>query len=255
MEIIERIRAKKEDYKDLLEGKSVSKTLRYFNDEILELNKKFNRAEQAETLEKLLGIKLLYTTYNSYFSRNIQPIIDKKRDDEISQSPTQEKREAKVQAKVEEGDRNEDKNISKSSKSKPIKTDKSKKSKVKIELNNGEIKETSEEFLKSYYVVDEAFDENLILEKNIYAFKSENGGIEMDLEKLGGILKKKSFIENYSLVIHEDSERFKVIVYRLIDNEFYELKKINSGVFAVDMEEMRKISMKRFYEGLENRLE
>lgn len=73
MNIIDKIKKKKSNLNDLIDVRKVSKTLKFFQAEIIELEKSnFTRTEQRNVFEKLLGIEIPYQTYNSFFVRNIK---------------------------------------------------------------------------------------------------------------------------------------------------------------------------------------
>ena len=81
MNIIDKIKKKRENLGELINIKKISHTLKFFQNEIIELEKSnFTRTEQKEIFEKLLEIKIPYQTYNSFFVRNIKSNIRSKTD-------------------------------------------------------------------------------------------------------------------------------------------------------------------------------
>lgn len=56
----------------------ISKRLKFFINEILELNTFFPKTQQAEILSESLGVEITYPAYNSFFNRNIKPLLNQK---------------------------------------------------------------------------------------------------------------------------------------------------------------------------------
>lgn len=74
IEIKKEIGDKKEQLKQLLDKKTlISKKLKFFIPEILELNKICSKQEQADTFSEILNEEIKYQTYVSFYRRNILP--------------------------------------------------------------------------------------------------------------------------------------------------------------------------------------
>lgn len=71
---ISEMKNKKEDLKKFISKEYISKSLKFFIDEIIFLEKNYNFSikEQKEIIEDIFGFEINYQTYASFYNRNIR---------------------------------------------------------------------------------------------------------------------------------------------------------------------------------------
>lgn len=71
---ISEMKNKKEDLKKFISKEYISKSLKFFIDEIIFLEKNYNFSikEQKEIIEDIFGFEINYQTYASFYNRNIK---------------------------------------------------------------------------------------------------------------------------------------------------------------------------------------
>lgn len=73
MDFISLIKNKASIYCNLIDAKKASKTLKFFIDEIRQMEaSNFTKVEQLEILNDALGFGIKYQTYNSFCKRNLK---------------------------------------------------------------------------------------------------------------------------------------------------------------------------------------
>lgn len=122
--------------------------------------------------------------------------------------------------------------------------------KVKIELIDNSFEYLSIDFLQNNFIEhDNSYIDNNIKEKNVYYIQSRYVDKEYSFEKFKNIITQENVIEDYSIIIHNNSTiDTRLYIYRLIDNELILLKDLDALSCVFELDELIRRSRKSFFD-------
>lgn len=108
------------------------------------------------------------------------------------------------------------------------------------------------EFLKNNFIeYEDSYIDNNIKEKNAYYIQTQDVNKEYDFEKFKEVIANNEVIENYSIILHNNSVvDTKLYIYRYIDNNLVLLKSINAKSSLFELEELIRRARNNFFEKL-----
>lgn len=109
---------------------------------------------------------------------------------------------------------------------------------VDIQLIDDTSKRCEVSFLKSNFVeYDNSYIDNNIKEKNVYYIQTKYIDKEYHFEKFKDVIRKHKIVEDYSIVLHNNSiVDMKLYIYRYVNNDLVLIKSVNaeSSIFELD---------------------
>jgi len=127
-------------------------------------------------------------------------------------------------------------------------------SEIKIELIDNSFETFNIDYLKNNFIeYENSYIDNNIKEKNVYYIQSRYIDKEYDFDEFKNIIKKENLIEEYSIIIHNNSSiDTRLYIYRFIDNELILLKDLDALSCVFELDELIRRSRKNFFEKFGN---
>lgn len=184
------------------EQNNISKLEKFKDDIFYAKNKKMPISKILLFLEKRHQLKTSYSNLYGWLQRNqkrLEEFSYKEQEQEIANNKTKPKAEDKDTKIVTKKPKND----------------------IPIKLVDGSIDMCNERYLRTCAIMDlDSRVKNDFLEENIYLIENTFQGKNYNFDEYAKKIKEKQIIENYSLVIHNNSNKdFTAYVYRYIDNE------------------------------------
>ncbi|RXK14177.1 hypothetical protein CP965_01645 [Halarcobacter mediterraneus] len=121
--------------------------------------------------------------------------------------------------------------------------------KIKIDLVDDTSEYCNLEFLKTNFIeFENSYIDNNIKEKNVYYIQARYIDKEYSFENFKKIVLENSLIENYSIIIHNNSTiDTKLYIYRYINNGLILLKTLDALSCVFELEELIRRGRENFF--------
>lgn len=122
--------------------------------------------------------------------------------------------------------------------------------KIKIEFYDNSFEYYEKSFLiKNFIEQENSYIDNNIKEKNCYYLQTRYIDKEYSFEVFKNIITSKNIIENYSIIIHNNSTvDNRLYIYRLIDEKLVLIKNLNASTSVFELDELIRRSQKNFFD-------
>ena len=123
---------------------------------------------------------------------------------------------------------------------------------VKIELVDGTYKYYDKDLLKTEFIeFENSYIDNNIKETNVYYIQARYIDKEYSFEKFKEVIKTNNLIENYSIIVHNNSNvDTRLYIYRFIDNKLIMLKSLDAASCVFELDELIRRGRTNFFEKL-----
>ncbi|NVJ53502.1 MAG: hypothetical protein HWD90_07385 [Campylobacteraceae bacterium] len=127
---------------------------------------------------------------------------------------------------------------------------------IKLELVDGTLESCDKNFLKRNFIeFENSYIDNNIKEKNVYYIQARYIDKEYSFEKFKEIIKNNNILENYSIIIHNNSSiDTRLYIYRYIDNKLVVLKSLDAASCVFELDELIRRGRTNFFEKLEEHI-
>lgn len=129
--------------------------------------------------------------------------------------------------------------------------------KIKIEFTDNSFEYYKKDFLKKEFLVyEDSYIDNNIKEKNVYYIQARYIDKEYSFEKFKDVIKNNKVLENYSIIVHNNSSvDTRLYIYRFIDNQLIMLKSLDASSCVFELEELIRRGRANFFKKLSEYLE
>lgn len=129
--------------------------------------------------------------------------------------------------------------------------------KIKIEFTDDSFQYYKKDFLrKEFLVYEDSYIDNNIKEKNVYYIQARYIDKEYSFEKFKDVIKNNNIIENYSIVVHNNSSiDTRLYIYRFIDNQLIMLKSLDASSCVFELDELIRRGRTNFSKKLSKYIE
>ncbi|RXJ89136.1 hypothetical protein CRV01_11000 [Arcobacter sp. CECT 8983] len=127
---------------------------------------------------------------------------------------------------------------------------------IKLPLVDGTLESCDKNFLKTGFIeFENSYIDNNIKEKNVYYIQARYIDKEYSFEKFKNIIKNNNILENYSIIIHNNSSiDTRLYIYRFIDNKLVILKSLDAASCVFELDELIRRGRTNFFEKLDEHI-
>ncbi len=127
---------------------------------------------------------------------------------------------------------------------------------IKIDLVDNTIEYCNLDFLKTNFIeFENSYIDNNIKEKNVYYLQARYIDKEYNFENFRKIVLESNLIENYSIIIHNNSTiDTKLYIYRYINNELILIKTLDALSCVFELEDLIRRGRENFFNKFEKYL-
>lgn len=128
---------------------------------------------------------------------------------------------------------------------------------IEIELFDNTSKICNVEFLKTDFVeYENSYIDNNILEKNVYYIQTKYIDKEYHFEKFKEVIRNHNLIENYSIIMHNNSVMdMKLYIYRYINGELILLKSVNAEASVFELDQLIRRARDSFFKKFDSHMD
>ena len=127
---------------------------------------------------------------------------------------------------------------------------------VEIKLIDDTSKICDIEFLKKDFVeYENSYIDNNIKEKNVYYIQTKYIDKEYHFDKFKDVIKNNNIMENYSIVLHNNSiVDMKLYIYRYVNKELVLLKSVNAESSLFELDQLVRRARDNFFTKFESHM-